>query len=439
MGDDAATVEQLRAELRRYRDRAETAEAQNASLRHTVEQRDWALAEAVEQQAATAEILRVIATPGQDLHATLHALQARAELLLDAGLATFFRVHGGVMRRVAYPENDPPDARWADYPIDRRRMAGRVILDRRPHRVRSMCDDDEVGELDPDTRALMRRNQEGSYLGVPLMRGDEAIGVLQVFRQQVRPFTDGETALLETFADQAVIAIENARLFAELERRNAELQESNRQVTEALEQQTATAEVLKVIASSPTNLPGVLDTIVVSAARLCDADQVFINLVEGDEAVRVASVLDDADAPLPMGTRFKLAQGGVNVDAITQRRTLSYLREHVPDSLDAPYFPRALVAVPLHQGQETIGALIVTRRQARKFSERETSLLETFADQAVIAIENARLFEELTDRTAALTRTLEQQMALSEVLRVIASSPTDLPKMGNNILDSSTR
>jgi signal transduction histidine kinase/putative methionine-R-sulfoxide reductase with GAF domain len=272
----------------------------------------------------------------------------------------------------------------------------------------------------------MKRVGAGSYLAVPLLQGDEAIGALHVYRLEVRPFTDREIALLETFADQAVIAIENARLFSELEQRNSQLQESHRQVTEALEQQTATAEVLRVIASSPTDAQPVLDTLLQSAVRLSHSARALLLLRDGDQAEYVA-VYGVGEQDYSIGERRPLTPDTQTGRAILERRVI-----HIPDRSDpallAAYpgwqitLPIATLVVPLLRDGGAIGALALSRDRAVPFSPREIALVESFGDQAVIAIENARLFEELEQRTAQFARSVDELRALGAVSEAVSSS-----------------
>src|SRR5215210_1601282 len=274
MSDDDITVEQLQAELRQLRER------------HTVEieYRDRALAKAREQQTATAEVLRVIASSPTDEARVLEAIVVAAERLTDSGGAMIQRRHGdrfvevamhGESRRRAEAFMTESNA----IRFSRNSISGRAVLERRTIHLPDVV---AAVETDyPDSRANIPQMGQRSQVTVPLLRDDQSLGVLTVHRFELRPFTEQQIALLETFADQAVIAIENARLFSELEQRNTEL-------SEALERQAATAEVLRVIASSPTDLQRVLETIAESVARFCGTEDGLISRVVGDHLEFVA-------------------------------------------------------------------------------------------------------------------------------------------------------
>jgi len=430
---------------------------ENARLFEELEQRNTELqesnrqvTEALEQQTATAEILRVIASTPTNLETVLQEILDAAVRLCDAdhGAALQQRDHSGMLVPRALRIRLQPQTGDAlvieshpDVTVSDASIAGRAFLQRRPITVDDIANQTEFSEA--------RRNWElnnglaRSQVSVPLLLKGVPLGVLNLGRVDVQPFTEEQIALLESFADQAVIAIENARLFEELERRNADLQESNRQVSEALEQQTATAEVLRVIASAPADLTRLLGAVVQSALRLSGGTSSTLTLREGN--VHRVKVLEGVNP----GRNFVGEVWSVDVDtpgghAILSRRTI-----HIPDrsapSVKAEYTsmtawpPIASLAVPLIREQEAIGVLYVSRDRAVAYSDREIALVETFADQAVIAIENARLFQDLEQRNAELSEALEQQTATGEILRVIASSPTDLDRVLNVVAESATR
>jgi signal transduction histidine kinase len=315
------------------------------------------------------------------------------------------------------------------YSLNRGSATGRALLDRRVLVV------EDVKELSPEEFPeqawIQARTGNRSTVYTPLLSRGEPIGVLNAMRMEVRPFAEGEIALLETFADQAVIAIENARLFEELERRNHEL-------GEALERQTATADILSAIASSPSDLQPVLDAVAESATRLCDAEEVVILRPEGGILKRVAAHGAWATG-LDVAAGFPLDRGSVSGRSMVDLRTV-----HIHDLAAEPEeeYPRGrdmqrrfghhtMLAAPLIRQGVALGTICVFRLDVRPFSDQQIALLETFADQAVIAIENARLFQALQDRVGEL-------QALGEVGRAVSSS-LDLPTVLTTIVGNAAR
>jgi signal transduction histidine kinase len=425
---------------------------ENARLFEELERRNYDLGEALEQQTATAEVLRVIASSPTDLTTVLQAIVESAAGLCQVDNVGIFRVDGDTLLRVANLGRHPgPMVLGYRIPLRDSHMSGRAVLQKRTthfHDLEAVIDQDypeaAAGYWQNQARRGADAYRSRTVLIVPLMRDDVAIGTLNVSRTEVRPFTEAEIALLQTFADQAVIAIENARLFSELEQRNAELQESNRQVTEALERETATGEILRVIASSPIDLQPALRAVGERALDLFDAAGVFMYLIQDDQVVRAAgfgSVAQvEANVVRPLDRTW---MGG---EALLDRRPshigdVAALGEEYPLSRETQrrFGYRTVMAMPMLRKDVAIGLISVVRMEVRPFTEQQIALLETFADQAVIAIENARLFSELEQRTAQLTQALEQQTAQSEVLRVIASSPTSLSTVLDTICEAVAR
>jgi GAF domain-containing protein len=308
----------------------------------------------------------------------------------------------------------------AEQAIDRNRVGSRAIIDRQTIHVHDLAVEVEAEFL--GDKHIQQVGGTRSALAAPLLREGVPIGVIIIRRMEVRPFSDKQIKLLETFADQAVIAIENVRLFKEIQERNAELRE-------ALEHQTATAEVLGIISRSPTDVQPVLDAIVESATRVCGVDDVVLRLHEGD-----TSVLRAHCGPIPIG----------RVEISTDEAPLRWIRDHgtlhIPDVRAQNDFPtpgsvtgsRTFLFVPLRQQGELIGVLAARHIEVRPFTQVQIKLLETFAEQAVIAVENVRLFNELKE-------SLEQQTATSEILQVISSSPTDLQPVMDAVAKSAAR
>ena len=381
------------------------------------------LKESLEQQTATSEILGVIASSPTDIQPVLDIVAKTAARLCDAIDGVIGLPEGDKLRIVAkYGAMPSPDT----VPLTRGFPAGRVVLDRQTIHIHDILV--EIETEYPDARIPQQLTGTRTVLNTPLLREGVAIGYIAVRRTEVRPFTDKQIALLKTFADQAVIAIENVRLFHEIQERNAELRE-------ALEYQTATSEVLSIISRSPTDVQPVLDAIVESAARVCGIDDVLLRLRDGSTMVARAHF-----GPVPIGRvemgaddaqyRWMREHGTLHIPDVNEQDD-SQIESTKPTPLNVTGW-RTFLAVPLRQQGELIGGLTARRIEARPFTPMQIKLLETFADQAVIAIENVRLFQELKE-------SLEQQTATSEILGVIASSPTDIQPVLDTVAASAAR
>src|SRR5438552_8427070 len=368
---------------------------ENTRLLKELRQRTDDLSESLQQQTATADVLKVISRSTFDLQTVFETLVESAARLCEADLANIWRPEGTTFRLAAsfgIPGKDKERLANVKYlgsiglEPGRGSIVGRALLERKTVQI-----GDVQADLDYDLSEVIRIGDYRTMLGVPLLREGLPIGVIVLTRCTVQAFTEKQIELVSTFADQAVIAIENVRLFEEVQARTEDLRES-------LQQQTATSEVLQVISRSKFDLRPVLDTLVETAARLCDANSAFIFQRDG-ELYRLA-----ANFGFSREYEEWIEQHPISVTrgTTTGRTVLDRKIVHIPDVLADPEYSavdyqsrgeyRTTLGVPLRRGDEAVGVFVLTRPIVKPFSAKQIEFVTTFADQAVIAIENERLF-----------------------------------------------
>ena len=415
---------------------------ENARLLNELRQRTTDLSEALEQQTGTSEVLQVISRSPGDLQPVFASMLENATRICDAKFGSIARWEGQALHYVA-THNLPPA--FAEYrlgspyrpalenPLSRMFTAKAVL-----HIADLTAERAYIERRDPGMVAAVELGGAHTAIAVPMVKENEFIGLFLLYRQEVCPFSDKQIELVQNFAAQSVIAIENARLLNELRQRTDDLSQRTAGLTEALEQQTATSDVLKVISSSPGDLQPVFDTMLANATRLCEATHGHVWTFDGEQMYAVA-VRGDAPfvkwlqdhnpvRPIPGSAAERIVRGERFVHVTDRRQEPAYRDNQTFRGLVDTSGIRASLSVALRKGETLLGMINVYRQEVRPFTDNQIKLVEDFASQAVIAIENARLLNELR-------QSLEQQTATSQVLQVISSSPGELEPVFATMLE----
>ena len=433
--DPQSIIAALRQQLDEQRTERDAALAEKAAYAERLMIREIENNALLARQTASAEVLKVISASPDNTQPVFELIARRARELCGASRASVTEYDGGLLHMRARDGYDKTTAMLGDQdwprPAGSETIHGRAVQKAGVVHIHDVSDDDTYGDR---SREVMRRLGSRSLLGVPLLRDGRAIGAISLGRKETGGFDAGQIKLVQSFAAQAVIAMENARLLGELRQLTGDLQES-------LEYQTATSDVLNVISHTTFDLQPVLRMVAETAARLCVAETAAIFRREGNMRYLATNVGFPPEyegywneiGPHPVDAASPTA----GMRALVERRVV-----HVPDVAAVPGYSEAAgirhgkmrtsLGVPLLREGEPIGVIVLARQRVEPFTDRQIELVKTFADQAVIAIENTRL---LTEQREAL----ERQTATAEVLQVINASPGDLKPVFNAVLERALR
>src|SRR5262249_1860622 len=410
---------------------------ENARLLSELRQRTTDLSKALDKQTATSEVLQGISSSPGELEPVFQAILAHATRLCEASSGAMWLKEGDRFRNAAFHGALPAAyiGQWRSATVGRAAPMGRVAQSRKPLQIADLREDQTYLDGYPLTVTAVDVAGIHTLAIVPMLKEDEFVGGIAIYRKEVRPFTDKQIALVENFASQAVIAIENTRLLNELR--------------ESLQQQTATSEVLQVISSSPGELEAVFQAMLANATRICEAKFGTLYLREGDD-LRIVATHNAPPAYAKARPRGSVTRPRLALRRMMRTRQVVHIADIRAEEAYAKRDParvaavelagaRTVLCVPMLKEDKLIGAVGIYRQEVCPFTDKQIELIQNFAAQAVIAIENTRLLNELRQRTDDLTEALEQRTATSDVLQIISSSPGELDPVFQAMLANAVR